>query len=220
MTNFGRKKSKCSKCKKTTEVTVLVSTNSFGSSDLDTRPAEMERSTMIAWIEKCEHCGYCASDIETENEVDPNFMKSAQYVEAQSKAEIPELARDFICAGLCNESIGIYSNATMDYLNASWVCDDRCGIHSPQSKQCREKVIQFIDEAIEKKQSVIQPQNAELLLKIDALRRIEKFDEAIAVANHALTLDFEEFLKQVCKYQIQLSNSRDSDVHTMSEVSD
>lgn len=55
--------SKCYVCGKTLKYKTWMSTNQFGSPDLDTRAPEMARSTMFMWVKCCPSCGYCASDV-------------------------------------------------------------------------------------------------------------------------------------------------------------
>ena len=53
----------CTLCNKENEFTEIMSSNEFGSPDLDTRPPEMMRSTIFTWVQQCSRCGYCASNI-------------------------------------------------------------------------------------------------------------------------------------------------------------
>jgi hypothetical protein len=64
MTTYDRKVLRCYCCGKTSEHSILMSTNSFGSPDLDQRSAEMERDTIHTWLQECPFCGYVAFDIE------------------------------------------------------------------------------------------------------------------------------------------------------------
>jgi hypothetical protein len=57
MTTLYREKSRCAVCGIATEYTSIGSTNAFGSPDLDTRPPEMQRSTIFAWVQRCPECG-------------------------------------------------------------------------------------------------------------------------------------------------------------------
>jgi endogenous inhibitor of DNA gyrase (YacG/DUF329 family) len=65
MTSYGSKTVKCSVCGQDSEQGIIMSTNSFGSMDLDMRPPEMERSSMDLWLQECPHCGYVANSLET-----------------------------------------------------------------------------------------------------------------------------------------------------------
>lgn len=63
MTTLASTSKKCLVCGTVSQFSALQSTNSFGYSDLDFRPAEMKRSTMPYWIQECPCCGYVSSDI-------------------------------------------------------------------------------------------------------------------------------------------------------------
>ena len=54
----------CYVCNLESDQTEISITNTFGSSDLDTRPAEMKRSTITHRVEKCPYCGYRNSSIQ------------------------------------------------------------------------------------------------------------------------------------------------------------
>ena len=64
MTTMYQDTVKCYVCGKESKQTVLGSTNSFGSQDLDLRPPEMMRGTMEYWAHECPYCGYIAKNID------------------------------------------------------------------------------------------------------------------------------------------------------------
>lgn len=70
---------KCSKCNKSFQVNVLISSYNYGSGDLDLRPPPMQRDTMETWIQRCPHCGYSSPDVETINSITPEFLQSQKY---------------------------------------------------------------------------------------------------------------------------------------------
>jgi hypothetical protein len=122
MTMLDRESVRCGNCGTTTEHTVLVSTNAFGSADLDLRPPEMKRSTMDTWLQLCPHCGYCGPDI-SKPPPDATLLRSEAYRAAFRSADYPQLARRFlafaVAAGLTDPVV-----AAQAYLHAAWVCDD------------------------------------------------------------------------------------------------
>ena len=63
MTTMHEEKVQCCVCGKKNNHEVVGSSYSHGSSDLDTRPPEMTRSTIYYSIQRCPSCGYSASDL-------------------------------------------------------------------------------------------------------------------------------------------------------------
>ena len=62
MTTIFEEENHCSVCGSKSVQAVIRSTNTMGPPDLDTRPAEMERSTINYWIQTCPSCGFCYPD--------------------------------------------------------------------------------------------------------------------------------------------------------------
>ena len=218
MTNYGRVKRKCHKCKKTCSVICLVSTNAFGSSDLDSRPPPMKRDTMIAWIERCEHCGYCAKNIEEENGITLEFIQSAEYQNLLHNDQLPELCISFLCWAKCAEEIKEYGEAVMAYVNASWVCDDHFSPNSRQSVEQRLKAIDSMEKAHNNNQTAMSQLKEDKLLLLDLYRRTEQFDLCISTAKNNFDLNGNDFLEKIAAYQIKLCNSQDKDVHSIGEI--
>lgn len=54
----------CAHCQTDNRVLILASTSSFGSADLDTRPAPMTRYALEQQIQQCRVCNYCAPDLD------------------------------------------------------------------------------------------------------------------------------------------------------------
>lgn len=74
------------------QYTDIGSTNEFGSPDLDTRPPEMRRSTIFAWVQRCPQCGYCACDVSKAPSQAEALVRSSEYIRQLSDSIYPELA--------------------------------------------------------------------------------------------------------------------------------
>ena len=96
----------------------------FGSSDLDTRPPEMKRSTMRAWIQRCPSCRYCSRQAATFDDQLRLFIDGPAHRSQLADASYPELASTFICAAMLSEAIGRRDDAGWAYLHAAWTLDD------------------------------------------------------------------------------------------------
>ena len=84
---------------------MLGSTSTFGSPDLDLRPAEMQRSTMEVWLQVCPHCRYIAPAI-SQQVGDLSFVATAEYGTTLDDRRFPELARRFLAYALLLRRFG------------------------------------------------------------------------------------------------------------------
>ena len=69
----------CAICGDISNQAEVLSTNTNGSSDLDTRPPEMERSNIEYEVQRCPSCGYCSSDLSICNENTKEIVESQRY---------------------------------------------------------------------------------------------------------------------------------------------
>lgn len=115
----------CAVCSMESEHLILQSTNSFGSPDLDTRPAPMMRNTMEKWTLRCPSCGYAASDI-TEAEVGAaEIVQGEEYQALLQDEALPALARTFMAESHLQEWLGDLRNAVRAAIHAAWVHETR-----------------------------------------------------------------------------------------------
>jgi hypothetical protein len=124
MTTFAPQSVACGNCRHVFTHHTVASSYTFGSPDLDTRPPEMQRSTMHAWIQRCPSCGYCSHDA---SEFDARFrevVESAEYRSQLADTCCPEVASTFICARMLAEAAGRGADAGWAYLHAAWALDD------------------------------------------------------------------------------------------------
>ncbi|MBS7251264.1 MAG: hypothetical protein KIH08_11870 [Candidatus Freyarchaeota archaeon] len=124
MTQLEEVEKKCILCGKESKQIVVISTNTVGSPDLDTRPPEMKRSTLPYWIEFCPECGFCAPDISEAPPEAAEIVRSEAYQQQLHNPEFPALANKFLCLSLILEKIGVYVGAGWCSVHAAWACDD------------------------------------------------------------------------------------------------
>ena len=79
MSTIVSEKYKCAMCGSTNEYNELASTNTFGSPDLDLRPAEMRRSTMPLWVQECPECGYVSKKVSDPSHVTREWLEFERY---------------------------------------------------------------------------------------------------------------------------------------------
>jgi hypothetical protein len=124
MTILGSTEVTCAICAESSEHTTIVSTNAFGSADLDLRPPEMKRSTMTYWLQECPSCGYSASSIDEAHRDARTGMESAAFQALQSGPLNQTLTGRLLKASLLSEKCGDTQSAADFALWAAWAADD------------------------------------------------------------------------------------------------
>jgi hypothetical protein len=212
MTLLDWKNVRCANCGKSSEQTVLESTNAFGSPDLDLRPPEMQRSTMETWLQLCPSCGYCAPDI-TQAPSDSSILQSQGYQAALQNHQFPELVRRFLAYAVAlepSESAG----AAQAYLQAAWVCDD--GGLVDQARECRQRAcarFRALQPLTDTERGVTTG-----AVFVDVLRRSGQLHEAASECRALLSYrSATPVHRTVLEYQQQLIAQGDTSAHTVSE---
>lgn len=177
-----------------------MSTNAFGSPDLDLRPPEMKRSTMPMWIKICPNCGYVHSDIENDGERFADYIKTADYLSCEGHSFESKLSENFYKYALILLKDSCPNEAYNAFLHAAWACDDACDFDG--AVLCREKAIALGNKELFK-------DNPNLILRhIDLLRRAGKFSEAIALCESTEFKD--KLMQKIASFQKKLSENNDT----------
>ncbi len=216
MTTLYEEKVKCCVCGAKTKFTDIGSTNTLGLPDLDTRPAEMQRSTMFAWVQRCPKCGYCASDVSSLKEGSKIIVTRNDYKRQLEDPTYPALANSFLCKAMIEHESNDYVAATFSLIHAAWACDD-----SDQDRQaitCREKAADMIVIAEEHGQQVSQQDGARTGILSDLLRRAGRFEQARQVIEKGRVNISDENIARILDFQIALINQNDRSCHSIDEA--
>lgn len=207
---------KCILCGQEQNQSVMTSTNSFGSPDLDLRPPEMKRSTMFMWLQSCCNCGYVAPDLSEEvRDGAQKIVNSLDYKLAEED-DYPSLAKKFIKWSLiCSDDV---EHSGFALLRAAWACDDQQS-YTKHAKDLREKVASQLLTLRPFSESEDSINNGCIL--VDVLRRCEKFDEGIELATELLkseTCQKNEVITKVLEFQISLCGKKDVKCYTVEQA--
>ena len=212
MTTMFQEVKKCGVCGSKHEYSMIASTNSFGSPDLDLRPPEMQRGTMNLWVEECPDCGYVAADItDKPNQVTKELLKSEEYITCDGIRFRSGLAARFykqykIC--ILNKKT---ENAFGAIHHAAWACDDMKD--NKNATRCRDLAIQLIDKLISGKSR--NKENLKLM-RADLLRRAGHFEKVIADYS---SIVFENgIMDKVRKFQVKKAEQKDTLCYTVEEA--
>lgn len=207
---------KCAVCGTESEYTGIVSTNASGSSDLDMRPPEMHRSTMLFWVQRCPRCGYCASDLSEDVPIAHEIIESLAYKDRANDPASPPLARCFACQALINENAGNYSAAAWALIHAAWACDDTGQEES--AKRFRLSAADMINVAQSKEQLLTGDLTEDVALTIDLMRRAGEQATARHLIGMIRVMDMKDAIKKVLAFQEALMDVGDTACHKCSEV--
>lgn len=210
------KEVECASCGMTSTHDILVSTNTFGYPDLDTRPSEMKRSTINTWIQACSFCGYCFPDISIPTEGASEVISSVAYKQQLNNSEFPKLANHFLCYSLIKETDSDYATAGWACIHAAWVCDDNG--FSAGAKKCRYKAVHLLQKAKENCHGFAEEESTEDPLLVDLLRRSGQFELALDICNDALKKNSEKTISDILHLQKTLIGNRDIACHTVDEA--
>lgn len=209
MTSYDRQELRCYCCGKTSEHTILMSTNSFGSPDLDQRSAGMERSTIDAWLQECPFCGYVNFDIEKGDARAKDFIETAEF-RAASSDPVPEaVERRFLIRAAFDAYCGDRRGAFLNTLSAAWVADDR--------KQPSEATALRLRAAAHLAGHRINSIDTRLLL-LDVLRRASSWEAAEALCAELTAEELEYPFAEIVSFHREKIGAQDSGRYTIQEA--
>jgi len=218
MTTICENKPECFFCGTTSTHGGIMSTNTQGSSDLDTRPAEMQRSTITFWIQRCPSCGYCSPDISEGISENKKIIGSDEYQNIVNNQFIPELAATFLARSFEMKQVSNFSTAAWSAIHAAWICDDES--NSSAARGSRLEAIRMIEKGNHESNFITDQPGASEAITIDLMRRAGKFDDALKLAHETLTNDIEAIIEDIINFEIQLIESGDIGARTVSEALD
>lgn len=214
MTMAYPSKERCSVCGRLNEFCDIVSSHTMGPPDLDSRPAEMMRSTLVYTIHKCKNCGYCTTSIEDKLPAAEEIVMSPEYTAQAADTGFTKLANLFLCHALILDISGKPADAGWQTLKAAWSCDD--GKLVQGSRLCRKAAILRFEKA-RKTEPVIDQPGAEELLLADLYRRIGRFDRALELCEAGLAAGPEETLRKALQAEMRVSSECRTACYTMDE---
>jgi len=216
MTTLYPENLKCAVCGAEAKYTQIGSTNELGSPDLDTRPPEMRRSTMFAWVRRCPECGYCASDIGQATAQAAALVRSTEYSRQLADATYPELANRFLCKALIEEQSEDLVAAAWSLIHPAWACDD--AQKDGPARSCRSKVADMVGTALDSGQRITDQEAADIAIRVDLLRRAGRLDEASELIQRQRPYIGEDIIPKILAFQERLIERGDLSCHTIAEA--
>ena len=209
MSTIRKITAKCFVCGAQSQQRELMSTNTFGGTpDLDTRPAQMMRSTMFAWLRECPECGYVAKRLSNRTGVTREWLQENLRPSEGDSAPLYHASR-FYKRYLISIADGYTEGAFFAALHTAWVSDDR---HDRKgAKTCRLLALAELEKLIAR-----APDETKLLLRADLLRRTGQFDKLI---DEYVDVDFSgELANKIIAFQLGKAMEKDTSRYRVSDA--
>ena len=216
MTTTYQENLRCAVCGSVNAFMGIASTNAFGSHDLDTRPPEMQRSTISTWVQRCPECGYCANRLDEAPAEAKAVVESSDYRHQLARDDCPELANAFLCLRLIAEKAGAIQEAAWACIHAAWACDDAA--NDLAASHCRLQAVGLIRRLHEQNLTLAEQPGADQAMLTDLLRRAGRLEEALDVADHAIAGVDNDLIRAVLRYEKALIALGDVGVHRIEEA--
>lgn len=209
---------RCGVCDVVNTIMVVGSTSSFGASDLDTRPPELARSTISSWVQRCEGCGHCASDLTKPRPQAASTVRETGYQRQLADETYPQLARSFLCQAMIEERAADLRAASWSIVHAAWASDD--AREQAASDLCRGKALDMIHRASAAGQRIVDDVEVEAAMRVDLLRRAGRHDDALALIAERLPTVRTPVIAKILLFQRGLARKRDRAVYKVSDAPD
>lgn len=202
----------CPVCGKQSSQKVLMSTNSFGYSDLDFRPPSMQRETMSVWLMECPECGYVDWNMNNESQIPSNFLKSDEYKGCEGHDFKKHLSEKFYRRYMIERELNDIKKCFRYLLDCAWSCDDS---EDENADEIRKMALSYIDDIV--------PQDVEeeryfLMVKADLLRRTGQFDKLISEFSDVVT--GEDDLDAGLRFHLAKARQKDTACYTFEDVNE
>jgi hypothetical protein len=238
MTTQTMKTADCVICGKACRNTVLMSTNAFGSSDLDLRPPPMQRNTMGTWVQSCRSCGYVAADIsKNAYTVDRAALRALLERPAYQAIAVGE---DTYCLGnferqaLLEQWAGTPAAEAKAWHNAAWSADDAAQVAiwietNPatllaMAERFRREAIRLMPAALAAT-AADDPKRLHIqTMLVDLLRRAGEFEQAEQVCDELLATGGEAVrgpnavIGHILTFQRAKAQGRNADCYTIANA--
>lgn len=203
----------CAVCGAKNEFHVLGSFSTFGPPDLDLRPAEMKRSTMPFWVQKCPSCGYVASQISDPTPVAEEWLKTEKYTTCNGISFSSDLAKEFYQQFMIASQSKDTKTAFFALLHAAWACDDR--EDEENAKHCRQTACLLAEKLLSSERK--KDENLSLI-RADLLRRTGQFARLIDEYRNAQYS--EELLNKIIAFQLEKAKAQDTSLYRVEDVNE
>lgn len=218
MTTLFSQSVTCASCGENQEVTLLGSTNAFGSMDLDMRPPPMDRDTLAMRIHRCGKCGYCAPALGSAEGVDLSQVGRPSYASLLGDTGFPALANQFRAYAYLATSAGNPVGACWAAIRAAWVCDDGGPEYGHVAIECRKEALQAIERIHADDKTFCPDLMTDGILRLDLLRRSGDFQAVLDAAAQLRAGNLPDILERIAAFQAKQAGQQVAACFTVQEA--
>ena len=218
MTTYVPIETECSLCGTSSEQQIGKVPAPEGLPDLDSRPSEQMRSSIIFWVQRCPKCGYCATDISLEYPLASQTVDSAAYQKVLRQRSMPEKARQFLAWALIQEANEEYGGAGWAAMHAAWVCDDE---EKPRAAAtCRMLVLERFARQRARLGHItgFEEPGVEELVLADLCRRTGQYDGAARWVDQGMACHPQEIVRRGLEMEFSLARQKERGAHSLEEL--
>jgi hypothetical protein len=218
MTTFVPIETECSLCGTPSEQRIARVPTTEGLPDLDSRPSEQMRSSIVFWVQGCPQCGYCATDISLEYPLASQTVHSPAYQKILHRRSMPEKARQFLAWALIQEVNEEFGGAGWAAMHAAWICDDA---EKPKAAvECRLLVLERFARQRARLGHItgFEEPGVEELVLADLCRRTGQYDGAARWVDQGMERHPEEIVRRGLEMEFSLAQQRDRGTHSLEEL--
>jgi hypothetical protein len=209
MTDYDQRKRKCYCCGKSSKHWELMSSNSFGSRDLDQRPPGMFRATVEEWLQECPYCGYVAPSIDKGDTNARSFVDTPEFRAASLDPLAEPASRRFLVRAAQDAFYGDRRSAFLNTLCAAWLADD--------SGRASDATALRLRAAGHLGTGRVASLDTRLLL-LDVLRRAASWEAAEALVAELTAEELEHPFVEIVAFHRRKVEARDSGRYTIAQA--
>lgn len=218
MTTLSNETVTCALCGTDSSHTAVTSTNTLGWSDLDFRPAEMQRRTMRFWVQECPRCGYVGSHLSAAVPGTQAVVDTPEYRNLKDDKSLPPLASCFLRQSLIQERLGQTEAAADTALCAAWDADDNG--RTELARAARSTATRLFERVLAGPDMADEPRLALQVRLIDVSRRCGEWDQAHKRCSTLMAETLEPTLVVIVKFQMGLIAVRDAACYTVGDATE
>lgn len=194
----------------------LLSTHSFGSPDLDLRPAPDMGRLLEYMVESCHACGYAASSLDNSPKGGTTgAMASPEWQALKARKGLPKLAATFKRAEIIASQSQDLLEAVWMALRAVWVADDSKSVITPT---LRREAVSLIQQVMASGTTFVSQGGGNEAVISDLFRRAGDWDQAAIWAKRGLAVVDDAVVTSVLKFELRLIGAQDGEVHQIEEA--
>lgn len=187
-----------------------MSSNSWGSPDLDQRPPGMCRATVADWLQECPFCGYVAPSIDKGDAKARSFLDTLEFRAACLDPLADPASRRFLVRAAQDAYYGDRRSAFLNTLRAAWVADD-------YKARSSEALTLRLRAAAHLEGRPIKSIDTRLLL-LDVLRRAQRWEAAEGLASELAAEDLGHPFADIVTFHRGKIEARDSGRFTIARA--